>query len=617
MVSNKELESVLSTLKREKALTKEQRNENVAEWVLFFRENLDIFNEMVLGINLKEMQDAMIMEMNDGNHTDIISSRGASKTFTTGVFAIDIALLYPKSEILITSETYSQANQIIDEKIDKELSGKAGLSKFLKQLRDDGYMTIKEDKKNGGKIVEIGNGSKIFSLALGEGIRSYRSTILIGDEAVRLKKKDIDGIAEPTLRPRQMACLSEYPEYMEEPKVIYLTSAKAKTSWVWTDLKKCVEGRFKRSSVKYRFFALDIYCAVAEKIQTINQLKQRQRDNDELSFQMEYLNIFLSESEDSLFNLSDFEKNQINEIPFIPRGINDIIDKEENKFPFASDDVEVRLVVNDIAMASTTDTDHDNDRTVCVCLSLNVLTGNKRVDCIYSMAGKNSDEQVIIMKRLAHEYKAHYIAFDANGIGRPFITPFNKETYDKEYDLTYLPISINTNRELSMCSEATLTDLIDLQVDTDCPQMLIPIVHDASRNHEMHIAMRKALKDETISFLKDDRDMNAIYEDKDPRFIAKSSEEKTKLLMPFIETRFMINEAISLDMQISAQGKISVKEKRLKLKDRIIAVEYANMLADKILLQYKKQEEQGDINIDDWRFLSGSFDDDNLDFDIW
>lgn len=170
-------------------LSKQQKEENLAEWILFYRNNLDLFNRDILGLKLKEYQDAMIMEMSEGEHTDIIASRGSSKTFTTGVFSVDMALLYPNSEILITSETYTQANQIIEEKIEKELSGRAGKSQFLKQLRNDGYMVIKDDKKNGGKIIEFGNGSKIFSIALGEGIRSYRSTILIGDEAVRLKKK--------------------------------------------------------------------------------------------------------------------------------------------------------------------------------------------------------------------------------------------------------------------------------------------------------------------------------------------------------------------------------------------------------------------------------------------
>lgn len=172
-MDDKDLHKSLVKLKREnKILTKEQKEENIAEWTLFYRQNLDLFNRDIIGLNLKEFQNDIIREISEGEKIDIIASRGLSKSFSIGVVATDIALLYPKSEILIVSETYTQANNVIDEKIDKELSGKAGQSEFLKQLRKDGYMTIKDDKKNGGKIVEFGNGSKIFSLMLGEGVRS-------------------------------------------------------------------------------------------------------------------------------------------------------------------------------------------------------------------------------------------------------------------------------------------------------------------------------------------------------------------------------------------------------------------------------------------------------------
>lgn len=589
--------------KNNKILTKQQKEENIAEWTLFYRNNLDLFNRDILGLKLKEYQDAMIMEMAEGEHTDIIASRGSSKTFTTGIFSVDMALLYPNSEVLITSETYTQANQIIDEKINKELSGKAGKSPFLKQLREDGYMTITDDKKNGGKIIEFGNGSKIFSIALGEGIRSYRSTILIGDEAVRLKKKDIDGIAEPTLRPRQIACLSEYPNYLEEPKQIYLTSAKAKTSWVWTDLKKCVEGRYKRSNTKYRFFALDIFCAVAEKIQTIKQLEQRRRDNDEMSFQQEYLNIFLSENEDSMFSYADFEKNQVLEKAFYLRKPSEYICGEPNPYHY-KDDV-VRIVVADIAMSATTDSNHDNDNTVLIYMEIDLNKGTKKVESIGALNGANSIEQAKLLKRAFYEYRATYFSIDARGVGSPLLDTLGLETYDDEYNITYPSWKVNRDRSISMCSDAVLDEKIQRELDTNGVEVVIPIVATSQSNHEMHIAFRKALRNGDIMFLKDDNDIKVKMEDKDPYFITKSAEEKANILLPYLETKFMVNEAISLETKFLESGLIKLKESRSAQKDRYIACAYANQLSEKIILKHQKEEEQGDFNVSDWEFLSG------------
>lgn len=518
-----------------------------------------------------------------------------------------MALLYPKSEILIDSETYTQANNVIDEKIDKELSGKAGQSPFLKQLRADGYMTIRDDKKNGGKIVEIANGSKIFSMMLGEGIRSFRATILINDEAVRLKKKDIDSIAEPTLRPRQIGCLADYPNYLEEPKIINATSAKAKTSWVWTDLKKCVEGRFKRSNTKYRFYSGDIYTAVAEKIQTLKQLEQRKRDNDEYSFQSEYLNIFLSENEDSMFSYSDFEKNQILENAFYLRSADEYRANEENKYHYRKNENIVRIVVADIAMSASTDKDHDNDNTVLVYMEIDLDKGTKKVESIGALNGANSIEQTKLLKRAFYEYKAHYLGIDSRGVGLTLLDTLGQETYDDEYGIFYPPIKVIRDREISMCSDSVLDEKIQREITQDGDEVVVPIVATSQSNNDMHLSFRKALKDGSIMFLKDDNDMRVIFEDKDPYFITKSAEDKADILMPYLETKFMVNESVALETKFLDSGLIKLKEARSATKDRYIACAYANQLADKIILKHSKDEEQGEVNINDWSFLSGNY----------
>lgn len=108
-------------------------------------------------------------------------------------------------------------------------------------------------------------------------------------------------------------------------------------------------------------------------------------------------------------------------------------------------------------------------------------------------------------------------------------------------------------------------------------------------------------------FLKDDNDMKVKMEDEDPTFIMKDAEEKAKILMPFLETKFMVNEAISLETKFLDSGLIKLKEGRSATKDRYIACAYANQFADKIILKHNKDEEQGEINIDDWKFLSGDY----------
>lgn len=156
-------------------LSEQEKEENVIEWVTFYRRNLDIFNNDFLEIPTHLFQNNMILTMQDNDVTDDICSRGSSKSFTTGIVALDFALLYSNCNILITSFTLNQSNSIIDEKIDRELSNpKSGISPVLRQLRTDGWMEIKNDKNTGAKIVEFANGSKIFAVNCGESARGNK-----------------------------------------------------------------------------------------------------------------------------------------------------------------------------------------------------------------------------------------------------------------------------------------------------------------------------------------------------------------------------------------------------------------------------------------------------------
>lgn len=58
---------------------KDAQLERYKEWIYFYRLNIDLFCEDVLGIKLKPFQKIMLLEMADGDVTDIVASRGLSK----------------------------------------------------------------------------------------------------------------------------------------------------------------------------------------------------------------------------------------------------------------------------------------------------------------------------------------------------------------------------------------------------------------------------------------------------------------------------------------------------------------------------------------------------------
>lgn len=408
-----------------------------------------------------------------------------------------------------------------------------------------------------------------------------------------IKKKDYEEIIEPTLTQRSF--VGRPADYIEEPKQIFLSSAKNKTNWMWRHLRNCVNGHYKDKVIKYGFFAVDIFSALASGIQTKNQYLQRKRNTDDMSFQQEYLNIFLGNNENSIFKFEDFEQNQILDVAFYPRTEEEFMYNEEQKYNFSDDDW-VRILVCDIAVA----TGDENDNTVYLFMAINKNTGEKKVEGIIPKNGLNSILQVLYMKRWFYEYKATYFMIDTKGVGNVIYDLLTVETEDKDFNITYPAWTACIDKMLQISSDKVINDKITRTMSQEAEQIIIPYAGTAELNSQMHLALRKTLRDKKISLLKDDYEMQKIFEDKDERYIFKTSDEKARDIDPYIQTRITINEAISLEASLTETGLLKVQEaKRTDTKDRYMTLAMANLLADKIYNKY--------LRIDDSDFDESDF----------
>ena len=570
-------------------LTKQQIEENVIEWCTFYRRNLDIFNEDYLGIKVNTTQKIMINTMSDNDISDIICSRGGAKSFDVGLTALDFALLYSNCRILIVSMTINQSNLIIDEKCDKIFCtrGTRWSSDILCTLRDEGWIQFKTNANTSARYIEFGNGSKIFAVCAGESTRGERSNITITDEFMLVKKKDYDEIIEPTLRVRDFK--GRPADYDEEPKQIFLSSARTKTNWGWTHLKNCVEQHYKSHSSNYGFFLVDIFTSVLTGILTKKQYLQRKKNTDDMSFAQEYLNIFLGNSEDSIFKYEDFEQNQTIENAFYPRTKQDIIDVREQKYKFRDSDI--RYLTCDIAVA----TGDENDNTVFMLGKLNKNTSKLSEEFISTENGLNSVKQVVLIKRYFYEYKCKYFVQDTKGVGNTIYDMLTTETFDEEFGVTYPAWTVCTDKELQISSDNVINDKITRTMSNNAQEVIIPFAGTAEINSLMHLTTRKMLKDGTVNLLMDDYDKKAKLEDKDPTFIMKSAEEKADILIPFVQTRFMVNEAVALEVKLTETNLIKVQEaKRTATKDRYMTFGMFCLFGDRLINKYCKQNNDDD-----------------------
>ena len=579
----------------ERELKKIEQDCNYADWQIFFLNNLDIFVEEYLEIPLHYFQKQLLLDCWKNDIEDIIASRGLSKSFCIGILANSLALLLPTVQIGISSLTIGQSNKIIAEKIDELLtSEKRGISPVLKQLRKDGYIQFINDRTTDAKIVKYGNGSKIFAINCGEGGRGSRTNISILDEAVLVKKKDYDAIVEPMLEPYSFNGL-----YLE-PKQFFLTSAKTKDKWMWRHLVNCVNGHYKDKNIKYGFFSGDIFTAVANKIQTKKQYLTRKQNTNEFEFNQEFLNLWQGESEGSLFTYEQF--HEIQDLPnaFYPRTTEEIISKEENNYNYI--DTQIRYMSNDIAVASG----QENDNSVCMLGNLDLETGYKNVEYVTAINGMNSVEQVKLIKRLFYEYKCQYYVMDSKGIGNVLFDYLTVPTEDTELGVIYPAWTVCDDKKLQISSDTVVNDKIKRTITANAEEVIIPIAGNAEINSNMHLTLQTTLKNKEIHLLIDDDEFEYKESVNNPKWSLLSSEKKALLKLPYLETRFMINESVTLNTEYK-NGLVKVIEDRSATKDRYMTLAMFNYFGEKLKNKYLQDDGDDEIDIEEWSFLSGNY----------
>ena len=70
-------------------------------------------------------------------------------------------------------------------------------------------------------------------------------------------------------------------------------------------------------------------------------------------------------------------------------------------------------------------------------------------------------------------------------------------------------------------------------------------------------------------------------------------------------TMALINEAINLSQEWK-DGKVRLVEPRLGTKDIIVSFAYGNYVSSLIINDLEKNDEDKDINLDEWSWLSGN-----------
>lgn len=586
-----------------------KKKENIKKYCSFYRRNINLYASRHLMIRLHPFQHIMLYLMGISQIFFAICSRGLSKTFICGLFAFCKCLLYPYSEVHLTSSTIPQATKMVKDKCENELCKK--LSPILKYYYEKGLIIF----HYGDEVwVEFKiNGSKLWVDAAADSSRGGRATLLIYEECRLLKKGIIDSVFEKMAHPRQAMYLtnplySSDKRWVEECQSIYITSARFKSEWFWRLFKTVIQECFINKRISYNFFAGDIFLSIYSGLKTISDYFKAKKTSSDLDFRMEDLNEMVGEAEDAFFKHELLKKNQVFKRAYRFPTINDIA-QNINLGNRNKQDDEIRLLWIDFAFANTTGTE-ENDQSIIGCTSLINKNGHYRriTDYITSYPASDSVGVDLKIREMFWDYKADYIVFDLrnggeviyNDLTKPREHPNRQKETWNEHGFT-----IATESYYQTATQAKLDDLKIRTIDPEAIPCLIPMIGTSELNSNMWLDLQKQLRDENIDLLIEDIDFEQEIEST-KEYFKMTDEEKFNFKLPYVMTMSLINEAINLSQEWK-EGRVKLIEPRTGTKDIIVSYAYGNYVSSLIINYLEKTDNDIDTNLDEWSWLSGDY----------
>lgn len=552
--------------KREKKYKAPQNKlrEGFKKWTAFYRANPHKFAEDYIGLRLYLYQVFLLWAMNKYSFFMYIAARGQGKSFLTAVYCIIRAILYPNTNIVLSSGTKGQARLIITEKILSIKNNSPNVAREISEFKtsvNECYVAFK-------------NGSKITAVTSSDSSRGYRANILIVDEFRLLSKETIDTILRPFLNVNRTPPYLQNPKYkhlQEENKEIFISSAWYKNHFIWDMFKSYLSLmiRGKDYFVACLPWQLSVYHGLLSK-KRVDQQRQEE-DFDQMSWDMEYEALFVGENEHAYFKLDDIQKCRTLPKAFYPPTNKEFVENRGNRKKntnMPKQHGEVRIVSMDIALMGSNKS-IKNDTTAFTLMRLLPEGDGYRRDVVYleSLAGVHSELQAIRLKQLYYDFEADYVAMDTNGNGLAVFDSCTKILYDKDRDVEY-PAWTVINSEM----------MDDRKMDKNAIPVIYSIKANNEINHKVATGLRSAFEKKKIRLLMNDIEAREdMIQNKG--LLKKPVEEQVYLLKPFVQSTALQNELVNLVYKVSS-GYIKIEEVGTTTKDRYSSIGYGNYVAN-------------------------------------
>jgi hypothetical protein len=577
------------TMVKEKELSADKKKRLIS-WVTFYRLNTHRFIQHYFGVKLYPFQILWVWAMGVKDSFFTVASRSIGKSWLIGLYAVARCVLYPNSKVVIVSSTIKQASIIIEEKIQ-------GLYNDFPNIQREIASIVSGMNKN---EVAFYNGSIIKVVASRDSARGSRATFIIVEESRLVDKTILDDVIRPFsyIRPTPYNADKKFAHIPpEEAKEMHITSAHYTSGWWYRETLIAIKNMILGKNVG--FFATDYLTAVYHRIKTTNQIEKDKEVMNELSFQLEYLNIPIGESGDAYFKLKMLQKNRVLKKAFYPVKKEDYASNKKVVSSMPKNNDEIRVLSIDMATRSG----KENDLTIMSCIKLIPTSKGYERELVYmeSFSGKNTILQALRAKQLWYDFEADYLVLDLLNAGVSLYDMLGAVTKDDERGIEYPPMTVMPHRSLE---DKLYNELFERTTGLNALQIIYPIVGSAQLNSKIAVEMRDKLQKRMFSFLVDENQADEFLAKSVKGYMdAEDSVTKANALAPYVQTSLLIGECINLSMML-VSGNIKLVEPDGGRKDRYSSLSYGNWFVSLLDVELIKETESDE---NEWLNVTGFY----------
>lgn len=541
-------------------MSEERLKENlsgVRDAIAFWREYPDIFVDFLCGDNpenfeLKYYQRVYLRAVLRHRNSYFTYPRGYSKSFLAVLGMALRCILYPNSELFVTSGVKTQGASILKEKMELLCHLIPGL-KYEIDWRKGKTITGKDEATYLFK-----NGSKLRTLAAQQSSRGQRTTGGIVEECAQIDGDILNEVVIPTMAiNRQLPGGGSVESEPVNKSQVYITTAGFKNTFAYAKLREMAVYQVLYPE-QYIVMGGDWKIPVYEGLQSRNFIEDLKLSGvyNEASFDREYMSSWTGDIENAFFSSELFDKHRILRQP-------------EKEASGRSNKNSYYIIGVDVGRTS--------DQTEIVVFKVTPQvegTSIKTLVNLWSLNRAHLEEQAIEIKKAFFRYKAKKVVIDGNGVGLGLLDEMVKSQVDPATGDILPDFGIENDTDGLYKAYRTPITKVDA---------IYSIKANAPINTEAHSYTQAQLSSGKIKFLIDENQAKIkLKETKMGQMM--TPEQQAEYLKPFTYTTILREQMSNLIEKNEGVNIILDRQNKAMKKDKFSAMEYA--------LYYIKLEEQ-------------------------